>query len=156
MALYYLIMAIRWMSSHMLGVTQGSRGRWRLRGNKKRLEIVLRGLAFTIVVFFTIHYFGVVGQSRPWYGRAFWTITSPISWTRNPVIGSRRNVVMKVLHWIWDHTLAVVKAVVQMLIGGFDWIRFTWCEMHCSLSAGGGWFGSVRVKGCKWECFNKL
>lgn len=63
---------------------------------------------------------------------------------------------MRVLHWIWNHTLAVVKAVVQMLIGVFNWIRLTWCEMHCSLFAGDGWFGSVRVKGCKWKCFNKL
>ena len=63
---------------------------------------------------------------------------------------------MRVLYWIWDHTPAEVKAVVQMLIGIVKYIRLMWCEMCCTLFAGGGWFRLVRVKGCKWECFNKL
>ena len=63
---------------------------------------------------------------------------------------------MRVLYWIWHHTPDVIKAVVQMLIGVVNYVRLTWCEMHCSLFEGGGWMGSVRMKGCKWECFNKL
>lgn len=63
---------------------------------------------------------------------------------------------MRVLCWIWDHTPAVVKAVLQMSISIINYIRLTWCETRCALFAGGGWFRSVRVKGCKLECVNKL
>lgn len=153
MVLWYLIMLLRWMANWVLGVPHGSRGKWWPRGNAKRLEIVVRGVVFVTILFVAFRHFALVEKCTPWYSRAFWT---PVTWTCDRVIGSRRNVVMRVLYWILDHTPAVVKALMQSLIGIFNYIRLTWCETSCALSAGSGRSKALMVKGCKWECFNNL
>lgn len=107
----------------VLGVPQESDGKWWPRDNKWRLEIVLRAVVFAVivvVVYFALKHFGLVGKSTAWYSRTFWTITYYIRRPATWILGTRRNIVMRILYWIWDHIPAVVKAALHFLSGIFN------------------------------------
>lgn len=152
-------------ASFALGVQKIKRGKWWPRGFGTRLVIVIRGVVFLALLIFTLNktfqFFGIFQTYVPWYCRVFWAVTSPVrvplKWTWYQLTGPRRGTVEKVLYWVWDHTPAEVQALCHFMRGVLHYyVGWTWCEVKCNLFAQNGYMRSVRVKGCRWECFTKL
>ena len=162
---WMMFIGMKKIISIALGVPKTPRGKWWPKGLGKRIVIVIRGLLFLRLLIWTLSKglktFGILSTCVPWYFKLFWEVTAavriPLSWTWYQLTDPRRGMAEKVLHRTWDQTPAEVQALCHFLRGVFQYyVGWTWCEMRCWFFAGNGWTRSVRVEGCRWECFNKL
>lgn len=150
------------ITSFALGVPKTPRGKWWPKGVGKRMVIVIRGAIFLALLIWTLDkVFKTFETYVPWYSKLFWRVTAPVKiplrWTWYQLTEPRRGMVEKVLYLTWDHTPAEVQALCHFLRGVLQYyVGWTWCEMRCRFFTENGWTRSVRIEGCRWECFNKL